>query len=119
MIHLLAQFIPGYSGDVVTKGGGPSHIFDSFTILFSPFDPNQSLALLISKLIMYAIVIAGLIFFIQLISAGFSYLTSAGDSAKIQSATKSLTTALIGLLVVISAFFLAQIVQVIFGIQIL
>lgn len=119
MIALLAQNIPGYGTDVVQKGGGASTLFNTFSSLFSPNTPDVSLAKVVSQIIMFVIVIAGLIFFLQLISAGFSFLTAAGDSAKIQSATKNLTTAVIGLLVVISAFFLAQIIQVVFGITIL
>ena len=72
----------------------------------------------ISKLIQYAIVIAGIIFFAKLLSAGFSYLTSAGDSAKIQAATKDITNALIGLILVVSIFFIKQILVVLFNIKI-
>lgn len=72
----------------------------------------------ISKLLQYAIVIAGLIFFAKLISAGFSYLTSAGDSGKIQAATKEITNSLIGLILVISVFFIKQILVVLFNIKI-
>ena len=67
----------------------------------------------------FAIIGAGLFFFVRLISAGYTYLTSLGESAKIQSASKELLNAIIGLLIVVSAFFIAQIVQVIFGINIL
>ncbi len=67
----------------------------------------------------FAIVGAGLFFFVKLISAGFTFLTSFGDSAKIQAATKELTNATVGLLVVICAFFLAQILQVVLGVTIL
>ncbi len=73
----------------------------------------------VSRLITFAIIGAGLFFFVRLLSAGFSMLTSKGEPAKIQSATKELTNALIGLLIVISSYFLAQIIQVIFGIKIL
>lgn len=78
----------------------------------------EDLGYWISKLLQYAIVVAGLIFFAKLISAGFSYLTSAGDSGKIQAATKDITNALIGLILVISVFFIKQILKVLFGIDI-
>ncbi len=77
------------------------------------------LGLVVSRLILFAIIGAGLFFFVRLISAGYSYLTSLGDSVKIQSATKELTNAVVGLLIIISAFFLAQILEVVFGINIL
>ncbi len=84
-------------------------------------DRNSALNLggLVSRILTFAIIGAGLFFFVRIISAGYVCLISLGDSAKIESATKELTNALIGLLIVISAYFLAQILQVIFGINIL
>ena len=73
----------------------------------------------VSRLITFAIIGAGLFFFVRLLSAGFSMLTSMGEPPKIQSATKELTNALIGLLIVVSSYFLAQIIQAVFGIKIL
>lgn len=74
---------------------------------------------IVSRFLAFAILAAGLFFFVKLISAGYTYLTSLGEPAKIQSASKELTNATIGLIIVISAFFLAQIIQVVFGINIL
>lgn len=74
---------------------------------------------LVSFLLRYAIIGAGLFFFVRLISAGYSYLTSLGEPAKIQSASKELSNAVIGLIIVISAFFIAQIIDVVFGLSIL
>ncbi len=73
----------------------------------------------VSKVILYSIVVAGLLFFIKLIVSGYGYLTSAGEPAKIASASKNLMNAATGLLVVFATFFIAQIIQVIFGIKIL
>ncbi len=89
-------------------------------IRFSKFQDYETLAGdVVSRLLTFAIIGAGLFFFVRLISAGYTYLTSLGESAKIQSASKELLNAIIGLLIVVSAFFIAQIVQVIFGINIL
>lgn len=73
---------------------------------------------LFSRLLLFGIATAGLIFFVQLIMAGFNLLTSSGDPAKIQSATKALTNSITGLIIVISTYFLAQIIQAILGLQI-
>ncbi|KKU02676.1 MAG: hypothetical protein UX99_C0012G0006 [Candidatus Amesbacteria bacterium GW2011_GWB1_47_26] len=75
--------------------------------------------LIVSRLLTFAIIGAGLFFFVRLISAGYSYLTSLGEPAKIQSATKELTNAVIGLLVIISSYFIIQIIEVVFGFNIL
>ena len=85
-----------------------SRIYDNFE--------TANLGFWVSRALQYSIVIAGLIFFIKLLSAGFSYLTSAGDSGKIQAATKEITNALIGLILVISVFFIKQVLGVLFDI---
>ena len=82
-------------------------------------DSAVNLGFWISRAIQYSIIIAGLIFFVKLILAGFTYLTSTGDSGKIQEATKEITNALIGLLLVVSVFFIKQILETVFGIKIL
>ncbi len=75
--------------------------------------------LVVSRLLAFAIIGAGLLFFIRLISAGYAFMTSGGDSGKTQSAGKEITNAVVGLLIVLTAYFIAQILQVIFGIKIL
>ncbi len=82
---------------------------------------NDALSIggIVSLILAFAMVGAGLFFFVKLISAGFTFLTSSGDAGKIQAATKELTNAIIGLLVVICAYFLAQILQVVLGVTIL
>lgn len=80
---------------------------------------NTAPADLFSRVMLFAIAAGGLIFFVQLIMAGFNLLTAAGDPAKIQSATKALTNSLTGLILVISTYFIAQIIEAIFGLQIL
>ncbi len=97
----------------------PGGIFDKFMVKFNPDRPDLALGDILSKLLLYAIVLAGLFFFVRLIVSGFAYLTSAGDSGKIQSASKNLVNAAIGLLVVVCAYFIAQIIQQVFGINIL
>lgn len=73
---------------------------------------------LISRLLLFTIILVGTIFFLKIINAGYIYLTSIGEPAKIQSATKEITNAAIGLLLSISVFFIIQIIQTIFGIKI-
>lgn len=82
-------------------------------------DANTLPADLFSRVMLFAIAAGGLIFFVQLIMAGFNLLTAAGDPGKIQSATKALTNSLVGLILVISTYFIAQIIEAIFGLQIL
>ncbi len=74
---------------------------------------------IVSLFIVYAIAIAGFWFFLRLVVAGFSFMTSYGDPAKIDKARFDLLYATIGLVVVISVFFIGQIIQVVFGINII
>lgn len=73
---------------------------------------------LASRAILFAIALAGLYFFYVLIMSGISYMTSTGDEGKIQNAHKQLINGGYGLLVIICAYFLMQILQKITGISI-
>lgn len=83
-------------------------------------DPGASaLANFISKFIGIMTVIAFIWFIFALFIGAIGWLTSGGDKAKVQEAQKKITTAIIGLVIVISAIFLIKIIEVIFGISIL
>lgn len=74
---------------------------------------------LVGRFLLYAIPLAGIYFFIRLLMAGYQMMSSLGDPAKIQAAQSVITNSLIGLLIVIVAFFIVQIVRNITGINIL
>lgn len=65
------------------------------------------------------IVVAGLIFFFMLIIGGLRWILSGGDKAATESARGQITAALIGLVVVFSAWAIATLLQNVFGINIL
>lgn len=113
----LAINLPRYS-DIPAAAGGAS-VVNKFMSLFNPDNPDITTGFIVSRVLLFAIISAGLVFFVKLIFSGYTYLTSLGEPAKIQAATKELTNAAIGLIVVISTFFIAQILQVVFGITIL
>jgi len=71
----------------------------------------------ISALIPYIFMIAGLVFFVFLIWSGFEFLMSAGDPEKVKSAQGKLVNAIIGFVVIFVAYWLVQILGVIFGLQ--
>lgn len=83
------------------------------------FFSRDFLSIVITRLLPFAILASGLYFFLRLVSAGYQYLTSVGDSGKIQAATKELTNASIGFVLVISAYFIAQLLEILLGINIL
>ena len=63
--------------------------------------------------------VAGLLFFIYLLFGAFQYLTAGGDDKAVQTAKKSLTNASIGLGIVVFSYFIAEILSVVLGIDIL
>jgi len=67
----------------------------------------------------YALVIAGLAMFAMLISGGFTLLTSVGNPDKIKQGTNKITFAIAGFLIVFASYWIIQIVELIFGFQIL
>lgn len=72
---------------------------------------------LTSRVLLYAIILAGFYFFVRLLLGGFMLLTSGGDPAKINSGKSSITAATIGLIIVVSTFFIAQILKTVLGIN--
>lgn len=104
--QILQQALPGYQPPQPGKG-------------INLLDPNLTIGNLITAVIPYIFVIAGLIFFGLLIWAGFEFLTSAGDPEKVKGAQGKLTGAITGFIIIFAAYWIAQILEVIFGITIL
>lgn len=73
----------------------------------------------ISRALLFAISLAGLYFFYVLITSGVSYMTSSGDEIRLKQIQKQLVNGIYGLLIVIAAYFIMQIIQKITGTNIL
>ncbi|HUV42842.1 MAG TPA: TrbC/VirB2 family protein [Patescibacteria group bacterium] len=73
---------------------------------------------IINDLIPYIFALAGLALLLILIWAGFEMMTSAGDPKKMESAKGRLTGAVIGFVIIFVAYWLIQILEVIFGLKI-
>ena len=82
-------------------------------------DKGSGLFTLISNILKFAGVIAGLFFVVQIIMAGFSYISANGDPKKAELAWAKIWQSIIGLVIVASAFIIASVVGKIFGINIL
>ncbi len=61
-------------------------------------------------------VVAGLLFFFYLIFGGFKYLTSAGNEDAVEQAKKTITTAVIGLLIIFASYWIMWILQTVLGV---
>jgi hypothetical protein len=89
-------------------------------------DPNaiflfraHTIGSLITFLLPYIFVFSGLAMLLFLIWGGFTLMTSAGDAKAVKSGQQMVTNAIIGFLLVITAFWIVQILQAIFGLTIL
>lgn len=78
---------------------------------------GQGLFALISNILKLAGLVAGLFFIVQIIMAGYAYLTAENDPKKLQDAFAKIWQSIIGLLIVASAFVLAALIGRILGIN--
>ena len=78
-------------------------------------EADQTLDKIISNLIGFLSIIAIIWFAIQVILAGYKYISSKGDKNKIEEAGKSLTNGILGLLIVIVAIFLTSFLTKLMG----
>ena len=77
-------------------------------------------SVLISSLLPNVLVLVGVVFFILILGGGFMMIKSAGGDANAQDTAKAknaVTFALVGFLLVITAYFILQIVGVIIGVN--
>lgn len=80
-----------------------------------PARANLTIADIISILLPYLFILAGLMLFIYLILGGFQLMTSSGDPKKTEAAKGKITSAVIGFIIIFISFWLVQILQTIFG----
>jgi len=74
---------------------------------------------IISKALVYLFIITGLILLFFLISGGFQLMFGAANPKAKEGASKTITNAILGFIVLFVSYWLVQIIEVIFGISIL
>ena len=72
---------------------------------------------IVSAVIGFMTIAAGIWFLIQFMIGGFNWITSGGDKAKLQSARDRLTNAFIGLIIVVAAWSILALAGAFFGID--
>lgn len=88
------------------------------TVTFpSSFDLNANQIL--NNLVNVFIAVGGLIFFFMLLFGGIRFMTAGGDPKNSESARKTITNAIIGLLIVVSAFLVTTVLGELLGIEFL
>lgn len=73
--------------------------------------------IIIKNIINAALVFGGIVALVIIIVAGVTYITSKGDPAKVESAKKTLTYALVGLIVIFLSFFIVGFISQLTGVE--
>jgi hypothetical protein len=78
---------------------------------------NVTFASFVRAAIVLVLVVAAIIFFFMLVFGGIKWITSGGDKGQTEAARNQITAALIGLVIVFSAWAILQIVGTFFQID--
>ena len=81
-----------------------------------PISWASNLGAVLVRAIQFVFAFAGIGLLLMLLAAGFTLLTSAGDAKKMEQGKSRLTNALIGFLIIFTAYWFTQIMGKIFGI---
>ncbi len=73
------------------------------------------LPIVLSNIISFALMASGIVAVFFIIFAGIKLVTSSGDQKKVESARKTLTWAIIGLIIILMAFFIVNFLGVLTG----
>lgn len=74
---------------------------------------------IISAALPVVLVVAGLCLLFMLVTGGITLMTAAGDQGKTKQGYGKLTAGLIGFLIIVMAYFVAQVVEVVLGVKFL
>ena len=78
----------------------------------------QDLEEIVKTILNYAVRLAGIAVFMMLIAGGFKYLTAGGDPKKAESAQKTITYAIFGLVLLIGGWFILQFIEKFTGVPV-
>lgn len=79
----------------------------------------DSPAEIMNRVLSFAFPIAGLILFIMLLWGGFEMLTGAATKKSLDAGRQRITAAVVGFLLLFVSYWIAQIIEVVFGVSIL
>lgn len=78
----------------------------------------SDLATVFGSVVRSLLALAGITLFIMLLLGGFRYITSGGDPKGIEGAQKTITYAIIGLVVILLAFLVLVLIRAITGVDV-
>jgi hypothetical protein len=121
----LFSFVPNISADVpdpVTLEV-TSDVLDTFDPLIISGSAQQATLStpggIISRALEFIFPIAGLALFIMIVAGGLQILAGASNSKALQEGQKRVTMAIVGFLILFASYWIAQILEIIFGVTIL
>ena len=82
------------------------------------FGADPTLGQIVGTIVKYVMAFSGFILLILIIFGGFTLLTSAGNPDKVKKGQSLLVSALIGFAIIFVAYWLMQIIEIIFGIRV-
>lgn len=101
---------------ITTVFAGQDDIVGTLTAPSGILSETTSTNPFLRTIIIFLITLASLYSFIQFILGGFGIISAGGDSAKVETAQKKITNAIVGLVVIGASFILAAIIgQLLFG----
>lgn len=89
---------------------------DGTSCLVDNIPTLQCVIPLFQNIVFWAIALSGITAVIFIIFAGFKYITSRGDAKQVEGARKTLTFAIVGLILVLSAFLIIVLIGKITGV---
>lgn len=109
-------------------GGGPNQditnslfrgsLFENMQQIMA-LDPSTIFNTILPNFIGLLLVFGAVAFFFMLLWGAVSYILSGGDKAHIESAKARITSALVGLILMLSTFAIVKLIEAFFGIDIL
>jgi hypothetical protein len=81
------------------------------------FGGSLTIGSILSRAIPIIFIFAGVSLLLMIVMSGFTFLTSAGDSKKMEQGKNQLTNAIIGFIIIFAAFWIVQIFGTIFGLE--
>ena len=110
---------PGpYDGGTPAQGAF-SQYYDQFVTKVGLKTSLTSIPGIINAVIPIILTFAGLVLFLMLLAGGFQMLTSASNPEAADKGKQRLTAALIGFLIIFTAYWLTQIMEIVLGVNIL
>lgn len=79
---------------------------------------NATISYIVSDLLPYVFVLAGILLLFFLIAGGLEMMTSAGNPKSSASAKEKITAALVGFIIIFAAYWITQLLQAILGINV-